>query len=394
MKKKLAVFTPLPPAHSGISDYSVELGSELSKYYQLTFVIDNWAPEPTKINYECDVIRLINWSNQNTKDYEILYNMGNNSLHEYIFHEALKRPGYVILHDYSIHHFFLEHAYKYPIMVPFYIREYNNELGIETSINQFSRSILYPSELTKFIVSMNDSLIKAAKGIIVHSKHSYEKIQFKFRNKKLLYFPFPHKSLNKEYFLNSRSKAKKLLGINENTFVISSLGYVTPPKQIEFILNAIEKCQNQISDFKYLIVGEVNKAVPIKKIINKLRLNAIVDIIGYVEFKELHNYIEASDLVINLRYPTAGETSAALYRVMGMGRAAVVFDYDSFSELPDDTLSKIPLDTFNTNYLECEIIRMFSEKKIKESFEKNSKKYIQNYHDLNKNIDKLKIFLK
>jgi len=52
------------------------------------------------------------------------------------------------------------------------------------------------------------------------------------------------------------------------------------------------------------------------------------------------------------------------------------------------------LDTFNTNYLECEIIRIFSEKKIKESFEKNSKKYIQNYHDLNKNIDKLKIFLK
>ena len=46
------------------------------------------------------------------------------------------------------------------------------------------------------------------------------------------------------------------------------------------------------------------------------------DVAGRVEMDELPAHIEAADVVAHLRYPTAGETSAALLRVLAQGRPA------------------------------------------------------------------------
>ena len=47
-KKKLAIFSPLPPTKSGISDYSIDLGLALSEYFNITYVIDENAIFPDK----------------------------------------------------------------------------------------------------------------------------------------------------------------------------------------------------------------------------------------------------------------------------------------------------------------------------------------------------------
>src|SRR6185295_7942449 len=58
---------------------------------------------------------------------------------------------------------------------------------------------------------------------------------------------------------------------------------------------------------------------------------------------EFEAAIAAVDLCLNLRYPTAGETSASLLRVLAMGRPAIVSDYAQFAELPDEVALKVPL---------------------------------------------------
>src|SRR6202023_2255367 len=50
----------------------------------------------------------------------------------------------------------------------------------------------------------------------------------------------------------------------------------------------------------------------------------------------------ACDLVVNLRYPAGGETSGSLQRALGLGKAVIVSDVGSFSELPDDICLKVP----------------------------------------------------
>jgi len=54
--------------------------------------------------------------------------------------------------------------------------------------------------------------------------------------------------------------------------------------------------------------------------------------------------VAAVDAVVNLRYPSAGESSGTLSRALAAGRAVIVNDYMSFGELPDEVALKVEID--------------------------------------------------
>ena len=51
----------------------------------------------------------------------------------------------------------------------------------------------------------------------------------------------------------------------------------------------------------------------------------------------------ACDIVLNLRYPTVGESSGTLLRALGLGKAVMVSEVGSFQEFPDDVCLKVPV---------------------------------------------------
>jgi SAM-dependent methyltransferase len=51
----------------------------------------------------------------------------------------------------------------------------------------------------------------------------------------------------------------------------------------------------------------------------------------------------ACDIVLNLRYPTVGESSGSLLRALGLGKAVLVSDVGAFQEFPDDVCLKVPV---------------------------------------------------
>ena len=46
----------------------------------------------------------------------------------------------------------------------------------------------------------------------------------------------------------------------------------------------------------------------------------------------------ACDVLVNLRYPTMGETSGSVIRALGLAKPLLVSDVGWFSELPDDAV--------------------------------------------------------
>lgn len=62
---------------------------------------------------------------------------------------------------------------------------------------------------------------------------------------------------------------------------------------------------------------------------------------GYVD--DFDRYYGEVDRLVNLRYPTAGETSGTLIRAFAAGKPVAVSDYAQFAELSDDCVTKIPL---------------------------------------------------
>ena len=59
----------------------------------------------------------------------------------------------------------------------------------------------------------------------------------------------------------------------------------------------------------------------------------------------------ACDVLVNLRYPTMGETSGSVIRALSLGKPLVVSDVGWFSELPDDAVLKVPVDDTEVDVL-------------------------------------------
>jgi hypothetical protein len=85
------MYSPLPPARTGVADYSAALLRALEPHAAVE-------------------------RNPGTPHGVPLYHIGNNPLHGDIYRRALEQPGFVVLHDAVLHHFFLgsmnEAAYR------------------------------------------------------------------------------------------------------------------------------------------------------------------------------------------------------------------------------------------------------------------------------------------
>ena len=55
-------------------------------------------------------------------------------------------------------------------------------------------------------------------------------------------------------------------------------------------------------------------------------------VLGFTPIERFVDYIGACDIVLNLRYPTVGETSGSLQRALGLGKAVLVSDVGAFSD--------------------------------------------------------------
>ena len=75
MSIKVAFFSPLPPARSGIADYSAALLDELKKLARVTV----FASKPEHFDpSEFDIL---------------LYQIGNNAYHDFCYETALEHPA-------------------------------------------------------------------------------------------------------------------------------------------------------------------------------------------------------------------------------------------------------------------------------------------------------------
>src|SRR4029453_19369808 len=80
---RVAFFSPLPPSKSGIADYSQTLIAHLSRLAGPKFF--SAAGDPA----ESDVA---------------LYQVGNNTYHDFVYETALRHPGVVVMHESNLHH--------------------------------------------------------------------------------------------------------------------------------------------------------------------------------------------------------------------------------------------------------------------------------------------------
>lgn len=362
---------------------------ELSKVYEVEVYVENgFQVENTNIKENFIIREYAEFSKRyNDKQYSaILYHMGNNySAHKEIYEFILKYPGIVVLHDYSLHHFFAAKTLEQGNLDGYReemlychgkegLDEANRFLNGEISPIWESNSLKYP---------LNLRILDHSAGIIVHSQFAKNLLREQASYVPIEVVPIPAPYISSIDTIElEKEKARLELGIDQRDFVISSLGYANPTKRIDKVIEAISiiKSRQLIDNLKFYIVGEVAPSYPLKDIVKKYKLEKEVFFTGYVDLEGFDKYIAASDMCINLRYPTQGENSASLLKIMGHGKPVIATNIGSFSEFPDEVIYKIGFNDGEIEEIIMAILNIFKSDRI------NLGKIILNYTSENNSM--------
>ena len=341
-RKTIAFFTPLPPLQSGISDYSVDIIMELSTYFDIDVYIDD--------NYEADVDLGGHVCIQNHKKYkkqhkkyaDTIYQIGNSEFHMYMFPYVQKYPGTVVLHDYNMHgvavHTCFVAADKDYDRFQKILSEDYDEQAVTEYIDKLKNG---QSGYRIFDMPLNGFVVNYAKKIIVHSNESKRKLLEKNIGRNVCQIWHYAKVEGKP---EENDLIKQKMGYRSSDCILAAFGHVHETKRVIPVLKAFKELIKDNNNLQLLFVGKLSEGLidEFEEFIKKENLSERVKVTGYIELDAFVDYIDLTDICLNLRYPYNGETSGSLMRIFAKGKCVVVNDIGSFGEFPDDTCIKIP----------------------------------------------------
>jgi glycosyltransferase involved in cell wall biosynthesis/SAM-dependent methyltransferase len=306
----------MPPSKSGIADYSKVLAAEMAKRATVSvFDTTPGAFEPA----EFDVA---------------LYHIGNNPHHDFAYEMALRHPGVAVMHEANLHHLIAHLTIK---------RGDWDAYLAECELNGGPAALEYAKVARTLVVgpdyegvAMTRRLLEASRGLIVHS-------DFVARQMRAQGFTGPIAAIPHGAAIpkTDRNGTRHSLGLDETTPLIGAFGYLKPYKRIAESLRALKRLIKLDPRVRMILVGEPHPEFGIEQLIRTLGLSEYVRVLGFVPIEEFVDYMGACDIILNLRYPTVGETSGSLQRALGLGKAVIVSDVGSFSELHDDICLKV-----------------------------------------------------
>ena len=340
---KIAYFSPMPPAKTGIATYSSHLVPALAEHFEITVFSPGeciWKAPPNcrVVNFKADPFTL-----KSLGDFDqIVYHLGNNpQFHLDIYKVFLQFSGYAVLHDVVL--YFLIAGLGRGGLIKEFCENYGQERLQEVwnliascpgnDILRYPHPDRYP-----FL----QRVLKQAKGIIVHNRTSADQIGSLGKADgvnvvPLLYYP-GHTA--DRYGDDQIRKVRNKVGVGRDEVLLGIFGFIGPTKRIDQILRAVKRLlmNNPGISVRILIIGEGDS---LNGDIAASGLKERVIQLGFVSNEQFAIYMAAVDIVVNLRYPSMGESSASLIQAMALGKPALVTNHAFFSELPDDVVAKV-----------------------------------------------------
>jgi len=333
MPLRIAYFSPLPPAQSGIADYSAAILPYLAERANLTLFTAEPARVTTGLTQQFDVRPLVSYPTCRFEFDAALYQMGNSTQHEAMYPYLLRYPGVVVLHDYSLHHF-LAHRTVGQGNMPGYTREMGFALGGKGAALVWQvRRGRQASPL--FELPLNDRLLSASLGVMANSRYAAERLRQQRPDR-------PVQRISPMIESLSGHDRRHELNWPEEAIIFASFGQVTAAKQVDMALRAFQRLRQTIPNAYYLVVGEQFHDVDLHTLAHELGVAEYVHFTGHVTLPTFVDWIYTADIIINLRHPTVGETSATALRALAAARPLIVFDQGWYSEIPNSACAKIP----------------------------------------------------
>ena len=335
---RLAYFSPLAPQRTGIADYSEEILPALAEHADLELFVSGYEPTSDAIRarfrwHDAAEFRA-RWE---AGEYDLpIYQVGNSLFHECIWNELTRTPGLVVLHDPGLHHFIVGSTVGRG-RPEAYVRElgYCHGLaGIDVARAALAAGV-YPYER----YALNRRVVDSSLGVIVHSEYARTLLEGAGLTPVRV---VPHHVVREDSEAMAPAAARAALGLPAERLIVATFGLATAEKRIDVALRAFRRLWVERPDALFVVVGGTPADSALPRLAAELGLADSVRMPGFVDRPALLSYMAAADVCVSLRWPTLGETSGAVLRLLNAGKATIVTDVGWFRELPDAICLKTP----------------------------------------------------
>jgi glycosyltransferase involved in cell wall biosynthesis len=342
-------YSPLPPARTGVADYSAALLAALEPLGRVDV-----CPE------RCDVP---------------LYHLGNNPLHAAIYRRALEHPGVVVLHDAVLHHFLLgqldraayidEFAYNYG--------EWNRGLAAELWQARAGAGV----DPRYFQFPMLKRAVERARVVVVHNPAAARAVREHAPATPVI--EIPHLYQAHEPPDQARvARYRQELGLAPETFVFGVFGYLRESKRLDSVLTAFAGLPPGAA----LLVAGAFISEDLERAVEPLLRCPGVVRVPYLSATDFWLAAAAVDACINLRYPAAGETSGITIRMMGIGKPVVVTESEACARFPEDAVIRVAAGVAERDSLRHHMGLLTSLPEVSRAIGERGARHIREHHQI------------
>jgi glycosyltransferase involved in cell wall biosynthesis len=338
---RIGWLSPFNPQKSGISDFSEELLPDLAKQVDVDVFFDGRLANG-RIASEFTQRPVSDVDDPAVRGaYDLLvFQVGNNVVyHKRIVEAFLRHSGVLELHDFSMHNYLAADTYLHND-IPAYlatIRHSHGEPGVRIVRRFLDGHAQAPWETHAMELAANRHLLDRARAVIVHSDMALQMTRALRPDVPAIHIPLHASDLPPDP-QTFRSACRARLGIPDGRLVFGSFGYVTRTKRILQLLEALGRFRAETgADFLFLLTGKVED-VDVDAAVTRAGLDGLVVRTGFASLDEFKTNMGACDVCFNLRFPSHGESSGSLHRMLGMGKCIVATDIGPFNEYPADVV--------------------------------------------------------
>jgi glycosyltransferase involved in cell wall biosynthesis len=355
----LAFLSPVPPAPTGIADYSAEVLALLAPHHAIDVFHHQDALDPDALPASCGVFRVEEFlPRHRARPYDLaLYQLGNGPSHAFQYAPLCAVPGLLVLHDLVLHQARALVHLDSPAARA-YARDPSNA-SLQRSAGQglaaYAAEVAeaYPAQagrlsqvhlgtvgrLLPYAYPLFRQPVEASRLTAVHNACMADSIRNEVPGAHTALVSMPMRA--EAVPAAATAALRQRLGLSPGDLVVGSFGLLTREKQILTVARAVARASVGLPHLRLLLVGPVPDPAGLQRMLEEVGVAARTVVTGRVALEELPVHLAAMDIAVHLRYPTARETSAALLRLLAQGRPTVISDLVNLAEIPDHAALRV-----------------------------------------------------
>jgi len=337
---RLAWFTPWPPQPTGVAGRSEDVTRELARRdHAIDVFVDagevhvtcRWpdtppAPGEVRVQSAHDFI----WRHGRDPYDLVVYQIGNSTLHEFIWPYLFRWPGLVVLHDARLHHArgraLLRRGKRKAYRAEFRFNHPDAGEGAEIGVRGFSGVYYYQWPMVRAVV-------ESARLVAAHARGTQMQLAQTFPGRAVVHIAL---GMGRQELLTDarRAEIRAAWGLGPDAVAFGIFGGLTPEKRVDVILRAFAAARARLPHAWLVLGGTASTDLDLDAEISSLGLRDVVRRLAPLDDQQFEDSIAAVDVSLNMRWPTALEMSGPWVQAIAAGRATIIADLAHLTDIP------------------------------------------------------------